>query len=249
MKLSPVNLDKLINDFGKIEQKLTELKGKSNIVEIKLEETNRLLRFSQSKEKCLIEERDRLLDTVSGLQQTLQQQCDLRAENDKLKIALLDMKKQTEGQREESTAEMTRLKEELKTLREHHKRELYDRDVETQRKLAAKDLELKKALDMKASVLEEMRKKISETEREKHSEILKLQMEFGAKLARAQSMKGPTQQSQGSCPLPQNVFKRKLQFIQEEKNKEIEALRQRVKELEQQALNGLASSHSKRRKI
>lgn len=101
-------------------------------------------------------------------------------------------------------------------------------------------------------------------------------LQFGAKLARAQSMSARSQpQTQASAPHPQNIFKRvshtaafvktpqcillitplplffclqKLQFIQDEKNKEIEALRQRVKELEQQSLYGLMDPRLKRRK-
>ncbi|RXN26972.1 coiled-coil domain-containing protein 152 [Labeo rohita] len=75
------------------------------------------------------------------------------------------------------------------------------------------------------------------------------QLKFGAKLARAQSISAKNQpQTQSSAPRPQNIFKRKLQFIQEEKNKEIEALRQKVRELEQQSLHGLMESRLKRRK-
>ncbi|XP_051955471.1 coiled-coil domain-containing protein 152-like [Xyrauchen texanus] len=105
------------------------------------------------------------------------------------------------------------------------------------------------ALEKNESTLEEMRRQMREKEKEKQCQIIKLQMEFGAKLARAQSMSLKSQpQTQASGPLPQNIFKRKLQFIQEEKNKEIEALRQRVRELEQQSLHGLIDSRQKRRK-
>lgn len=45
------------------------------------------------------------------------------------------------------------------------------------------------------------------------------------------------------------VCLQKLQFLQEEKNKEVEALRQRVKELEQQSLRTFSEPHLKRRKI
>ncbi|XP_016361739.1 coiled-coil domain-containing protein 152-like isoform X2 [Sinocyclocheilus anshuiensis] len=94
-----------------------------------------------------------------------------------------------------------------------------------------------------------MRRQMRGKEKEMQSQIIKLQMEFGAKLARAQSMSTKSQpQTQSSAPHPQNIFKRKLQFIQEEKNKEIEALRQRVRKLEQQNLHGLMDSRLKRRK-
>ncbi|XP_036385911.1 serine/threonine-protein kinase NIM1-like [Megalops cyprinoides] len=57
--------------------------------------------------------------------------------------------------------------------------------------------------------MESMRKMMKDQEREKQAEIIKLQMEFSAKLARVQSASVKTQlQPPGSCPLPQNIFKR-----------------------------------------
>lgn len=38
-----------------VRKKITELRGKNNILEIKLDEANRLLKLSQSKEKHLTE--------------------------------------------------------------------------------------------------------------------------------------------------------------------------------------------------
>lgn len=53
-----------------------------------------------------------------------------------------------------------------------------------------------------------------------------------------------------SCGLTVRVFTQKLQFFQEEKNKEIEVLRQRIKELEEnQRAGGLNDSRLKRRKM
>uniref|UniRef100_A0A673N6W8 Coiled-coil domain containing 152 n=2 Tax=Sinocyclocheilus rhinocerous TaxID=307959 RepID=A0A673N6W8_9TELE len=138
---------------------------------------------------------------------------------------------------------------EMKALQDQHQRELEDCDKETKMKLDAKDNELKVAHERNECALEEMRRQMREKEKEMQSQIIKLQMEFGAKLARAQSMSTKSQpQTQASGPHPQNIFKRKLQFIQEEKNKEIEVLRQRVRELEQQSLQGLMDSRLKRRK-
>ncbi|XP_070298397.1 coiled-coil domain-containing protein 152 [Salvelinus sp. IW2-2015] len=260
-KFTVVNLDKFIDDFTHLEQKITELKGKNNILEIKLEETNRVLKFSQTKEKCLIEERDGMLGTVKGLQQTLLQQCDLRVENEKLKRTVSDLKRQSDRTVEEREAEIQRLMAEMRAVGERHQKELESlreqcrRGVEgshreTQSKLEAKDAELKEALERKESDMTEMRRRMRDQERERQSEILKLQMEFGAKLARVQSTTQRIQQQpQGSGLLPQNIFKRKFQFLQEEKNREVEALRQRIKELEKQHASGFSDSRLKRKKI
>ncbi|XP_026797200.3 coiled-coil domain-containing protein 152 [Pangasianodon hypophthalmus] len=249
MKKTVVDLDKLLQDFSLLEQKITELRGKNNILEIKLDEASRLLKLSQSKEKHLIEEKDGLLGSIKCLQHNLEQQCNLRGENEKLKNVILELKKQNEEQVEERKACVQRLQCEMKALQEQHQREMEDCAADTKRKLESKDVEIKEALDREERAKEAMRRKMKDQEKEKQSEVLKLQMEFSAKLARAQSMSVKSQlQPQASGIIPQHIFKRKLLFLQEEKNKEIETLRQRVKELEQQSLRTISEPRLKRRK-
>ncbi|XP_036385691.1 coiled-coil domain-containing protein 152-like isoform X2 [Megalops cyprinoides] len=77
-KATAVNLDTLMEDFSQLEQKVAELRGGRSALEARLQELGRLRRLSQTREQCLKEERDGLLDTITGLQRTLQQQCDLR---------------------------------------------------------------------------------------------------------------------------------------------------------------------------
>ncbi|XP_067430027.1 coiled-coil domain-containing protein 152-like isoform X1 [Thunnus thynnus] len=265
-KLNCVNLDKFMEEFALLEQKITEVNGKNNVLEIMLEDANRLMKFYLTKEKNLIEERDSLLVTVNRLQQTLQEQCNLRVENERLKNDKADLKRQNERTAEDGEAEVQRLISEMRAVEERHKRELETvrqqcrREVENAHKeafnqLETKDAEVKTLLKKKDVDLEEMKKRLKDQERERQSELLKLQMEFGAKLARVQSTAQWSQQQQqqqqhGSQLLPQSVFKRKLMYIQEEKNKEIVALRQRIKELEEsQRVGGFNDSRSKKRKI
>ncbi|XP_056258744.1 coiled-coil domain-containing protein 152-like [Seriola aureovittata] len=267
-KLNCVNLDQFMEEFAELEKEITAVNGKNNLLEIMLEDANRLIKFYLTKEKSLIEERDSLLITVSRLQQTLQEQCNLRVENERLKNNMAHMKRQNERSAEYGEAELQRLVGEMKTEEDRHKRELEAvrqqcrREVEQAHRkgfsqLEAKDAEAKKLLEEKDMDLEEMKKRLKDQERERQSELLKLQMEFGAKLARVQNTAQWSQQQQqqqqqqhGSNLLPQSVFKRKLQFFQEEKNKEIVALRQRIKELEEnQRACGLNDNRLKRRKI
>ncbi|KAF4077573.1 hypothetical protein AMELA_G00209510 [Ameiurus melas] len=250
MKKTVVNLDKLIQDFSLLEQKITQLRGKNSILEIKLDEANRLLKWSQGKEKHLTEEKDGLLGSIKCLQNNLEQQCNLRGENEKLKNVILELKKKNEDQGAESRACVQRLQCEMRALQEQHQREMEDCAADTKRKLESKDVEMKAALDREERAIEAMRQKMKDEEKEKQSEVIKLQMEFSAKLARAQSMSVKNQlQPQASGIIPQHIFKRKLQFLQEQKNKEIEALHQRVKELEQQSLCTSSEPRLKRRKI
>lgn len=82
-------------------------------------------------------------------------------------------------------------------------------------------------------------------EAEKQSEIIKLQLEFDARLARAQTK---SESCLGPAALPQSIYRRKLQHLQEEKNKEIAALRNTIRELEQRLSVG-KDPHLKRRRF
>ncbi|XP_035464903.1 coiled-coil domain-containing protein 152-like isoform X1 [Scophthalmus maximus] len=273
LKSNCVNLDEFLDEFAQLEQTITEVNGKNNLLEVTLEEATRLLKFHQTKEKSLtdgtfansvdrpVAERDVLLVTVNRLQQTLQEQCNLRVENERLKKDTMDLKRQNQRRAEDGEAEVRRLLRDMATEEDGHQRELEAvrqrcrREVELAHRdrfsqLEAKDAEVKELLEKKDLDLEEMEKRLRDQERERQSEILKLQMEFGTKLARVQSSAQWSQQQlqqQGSSLVPPSVFKRKLQLFQEEKNKEIAALRQRIKELEENQRTN--DSRLKRRKV
>ncbi|XP_069015373.1 coiled-coil domain-containing protein 152 [Embiotoca jacksoni] len=264
IKLNCINLDKLMEEFGQLEQKITEVNGKNSLLEIMLEDSNRLVKSCQTKEKSLTEEKGSLLVTLNGLQQTLQEQCNLRVENEQLKNKNADLKQQNKKAVEVGEAEVQRLlskmaaeeerhKRELEAVRQQCRRETEDKHREAFNQLEIKDAEVKKLLEKKDLDEEEMRKRMKDQERERQSELLKLQMEFGAKLARVQSTAQLSQQQQqqrGSEHLQQSIFKRKLQFFQEEKNKEIADLRQRIRELEEVQRSGsVIESRLKRRKL
>ncbi|XP_037340776.2 coiled-coil domain-containing protein 152-like isoform X2 [Pungitius pungitius] len=231
MKLNCVNLDRCMEEFTQLERNITEVNGKNNELEMLLENANRLTNLYSSKEKSLID-----------------------VENERLKKDLVDVKQRNERAAKDGVAELQRLvgemraegerhKRELETARQQCRSELEELRTEAFHQLEAKDAEVKTQLEKKHLDLEQLKGKLKEQERERQSELLKLQMEFGAKLARVQSTAQWSQQQQqqqhGSNLLPQSVFKRKLQSIQEEKNKEIGALRQRIKELEENQRGGV----------
>ncbi|GCC34989.1 hypothetical protein chiPu_0013467 [Chiloscyllium punctatum] len=172
-------------------RKIAETQGRNNLLEIQLEEANRLVKLTQTKENCMQEECSLLHGMIAELQVTIQKQYDVRVE--------------------------------------------------------IKEAELKEIIDKKESEIQLLNKQLCSQEREKQNEIIKLQMEFNTKLVKIQStsIKSP---HQDSSALPQNIFKRKLQHLQEEKNREIAALRRTIRELEQQQ-DCSQSSYVKRRRF
>ncbi|KAM3600024.1 uncharacterized protein V6R79_015931 [Siganus canaliculatus] len=220
------NSDTLVDSFSQLEQKIIEVNGKNNMLEVMLEDANKTMKFYLTKEKRLTEERDSLLVNVDRFQHTLQEQCSLRVENERLKKDLVNLKLKNEKTAEDREAEVQQLVGEMRAEAEQHKRALETvreqcrREVEEAHRQAlcqveARDAAVKKMLEEKDVELEELNKKLKNQEKEKQSELLKLQMEFGVKLARVQStaqqslqQQQQQQQQHGSSLLPQSVYKR-----------------------------------------
>ncbi|CAL9683235.1 unnamed protein product [Knipowitschia caucasica] len=238
-----------------IRQSISQVQSDKRSLQLKLEDVSRLFKHTESRERALHYEQGCLLGTVKELHQSLEAQFHTRVENERLQSQLEQLKMEHAKKAQEGEAELQRLVSERNADTEHHQRVLEDvrqqsrREVEEANAQAALNMaanaeEVKWMLQQKDEELEELRSKLKEQERERNSELLRLQMEFGAKLARVQSSVQTNQPLQSGPNLAQNIFKRKLQFFQEEKNKEVLALQQRIRELEECQLTGL-----KRRKV
>uniref|UniRef100_A0A2K5JI93 Coiled-coil domain containing 152 n=1 Tax=Colobus angolensis palliatus TaxID=336983 RepID=A0A2K5JI93_COLAP len=103
----------------------------------------------------------------------------------------------------------------------------------------------KELIEKKEMEISELNAKLRSQEKEKQNEIIKLQLEFDAKLARVQTK---SKSYPDSTVLPQSIYRRKLQHFQEEKNKEIAILRNTIRDLEQ-CLSVGKDSHLKRRRF
>ncbi|KAF7250425.1 hypothetical protein EYD10_03693 [Varanus komodoensis] len=115
-----------------------------------------------------------------------------------------------------------------------------------ERLLETSEEEHKQLMERKELEILELTSQLKAQEKQKENEIIKLQIEFHAKLLKLQS-KAP-KPSPNPTPSPQNIFRRKLQHLQEEKNKEIEFLRNTIKDLEHR-LRTSQDSHLKRREF
>ncbi|KAK2493916.1 hypothetical protein MC885_017064 [Smutsia gigantea] len=217
-KISSVNLDKLINDFSQLEKKIIETSGKNSVLDMHLEKTNCLLKVMQTKEISIKEECATLHSMIKGLQQTIEYQHNLKGENEQLKRNADLMKEKLKSHEQEYKNNIAKLMNEMKIKEEGYKKEM--------RKL-----------------YQDMQEKIVLNE-EKHKGLLE-KKEFNAKLARIQTISKPYPNSTVS---PQIIYRRKLQHLQEEKNKEIAVLRNTIRDLEQCLSVGKAP-HLKRKRF
>ncbi|XP_013856197.1 coiled-coil domain-containing protein 152, partial [Austrofundulus limnaeus] len=170
-KLNCVNLELILEEFEQLEQKITKINGKNSMLEMMSEDAKRLNKFYETKEKSLIDDKNSLRLTVKQLQQTLQEQCDLRAENERLKNDVTALREEKERTAEASAAEVQQLlaemraeedghRRELEAVRQQSSREVEDVHREALRQLAAKEAEMMKQLEEKDVELEVMKRRM-----------------------------------------------------------------------------------------
>ncbi|XP_021409574.3 coiled-coil domain-containing protein 152 [Lonchura striata] len=244
-KTSVVNLDKLLCDFSEIEEKISEINDANNLLVHQLEKCNRLLTLSQSKEESVKEECSSLQNVIKGLTQTIENQCNVKDENDRLKGTIHNLEDKLKTCEEEYKDQIEKLMTEIKNKEEDHKLEITQLNCDTRKKFELKEMEYREERDKKDLEILELTRQLKIQNEEKQNEIIKLQIEFNAKLARAQDK--TTKSFSDASVLPQSIYRRKLQHLQEEKNKEIEILRNTIRDLEQRLNKGQDLPFKRRR--
>ncbi|NXR04652.1 CC152 protein, partial [Sagittarius serpentarius] len=246
-KISVVNLDKLLDNFSEIEQvSEEEINEANNLLLLQLEKCNRLLTLSQSKEESAKEECTALQNVIKGLTQTIENLCNVKDENDTLKGTIHILEEKLKACEQENKDQIEKLMIEIKNKEEDHKLEITQLNCDIRKKIEVKEVEYREEQEKKEVKILELTRQLKIQNEEKQNEIIKLQVEFNAKLARVQSK--TTKSYSDASVLPQSVYRRKLQHLQEEKNKEIEILRNTVRDLEQR-LNKGHDLHFKQRRF
>ncbi|NXK98062.1 CC152 protein, partial [Formicarius rufipectus] len=211
--------------------KISEINEANNLLIHQLEKCNRLLTLSQSKEESVKEDCTTLQNVIKGLTQTIENQCNVKDENDRLKDTIHILEDKLKTSEEEYKDQIEKLMTEIKNKEEDHKLEITKLNCDIRKKFEVKEMEYREEREKKELEILELTRQLKIQNEEKQNEIIKLQIEFNAKLARAQDK--TTRSFSEASVLPQSIYRRKLQHLQEEKNKEIEILRNIIRDLEQ----------------
>ncbi|NXX98238.1 CC152 protein, partial [Centropus bengalensis] len=238
-KTSVVNLDKLLDNFTEIEKKISEINDANSLLVLQLEKCNRLLTLSQSKEESVKEECTSLQNVIKGLTQTIGNQCNVKDENDRLKGTIHILEEKLKACEQKVFIFGKLLFFDLYMFYNHH-------ILCTVLLVELKEEEYKEQRERKDLEILELTRQLKIQNEEKQNEIIKLQIEFNAKLARVQNK--TTKSFSDASMLPQSIYRRKLQHVQEEKNREIEVLRNTIRDLEQR-LNKVQDLNLKRRQF
>ncbi|NWH68858.1 CC152 protein, partial [Geococcyx californianus] len=226
--------------------KISEINETNNLLVLQLEKCNMLLTLSQSKEESVKEECTALQNVIKGLTQTIENQCNVKDENDRLKGTIHILEEKLKACEQESKDKIEKLVIEIRKKEEDHKLELTQLNCDIRKQFEVKEEEYREQREKKELEILELTRQLKIQNEEKQNEIIKLQIEFNAKLARVQN--NMTKSFSDPSVLPQSIYRRKLQHLQEEKNKEIENLQSTIRDLEQR-LNKGQDLHLKRRRF
>ncbi|KFP58821.1 Coiled-coil domain-containing protein 152, partial [Cathartes aura] len=134
---------------------------------------------------------------------------------------------------------------EIKNKEDDHKLEITQLNCDIRKKFEVKEVEYKEQREKKELEILELTRQLKIQNEEKQNEIIKLQIEVCiTKL----SFKPLSLQKQLRKHFKPFIYQEKLQHLQEEKNKEIEILRNTIRELEQR-LNKGQDLHFKQRRF
>uniref|UniRef100_A0A8C0ZES4 Coiled-coil domain containing 152 n=1 Tax=Cyanistes caeruleus TaxID=156563 RepID=A0A8C0ZES4_CYACU len=183
-----------------------------------------------------VKECSTLQNVIKGLTQTIENQCNVKDENDRLKGTIHILEDKLKTCEEEYKDQIEKLMIEIKNKEEDHKLEITQLNCDIRKKFEVKEMEYREQREKKELEILELTRQLKIQNEEKQNEIIKLQIEFNAKLARAQDK--TTKSFSDASVLPQSIYRRKLQHLQEEKNKEIEILRNTIRDLEQRLNKG-----------
>ncbi|KAI5946907.1 Coiled-coil domain-containing protein 152 [Manis javanica] len=184
-----------------------------------------LLKVMQTKEILIKEECATLHSMIKGLQLTTEYQHNLKGENEQLKRNANLMKEKLKSHEQEYKNNIAKLMSEMKIKEEGYKKEIRKCYQDMQEKVVLNEEKYKELIEKKEVEISKLNAKLRSQEKEKQNEIIKLQLEFDAKLARVQT---ESKSYPNSTVSPQSIYRRKLQHLQEGKNKGIAVLRNTI---------------------
>ncbi|KFR17905.1 Coiled-coil domain-containing protein 152, partial [Opisthocomus hoazin] len=174
-----------------------------------------------------------LQNVIKGLTQTIENQCNVKDENDRLKGTIHILEEKLKACKQEYKDQIEKLMIEIKNKEEDYKLEITQLNCNVRKKFEIKEVEHREQREKKDLEILELTRQLKIQNEEKQNEIIKLQIEVCVTKLTIK---------------PLLVFLQKLQHLQEEKNKEIEILRNTIRDLEHR-LNKGQDLHLKRRRF
>ncbi|XP_027736705.1 coiled-coil domain-containing protein 152 isoform X4 [Empidonax traillii] len=118
-----------------------------------------------------------LQNVINGLTQTIENQCNVKDENDRLKSTIRILEDKLKACEEEYKDQIEKLMTEIKNKEEDHKLEITQLNCDIRKKLEVKEMEYREEREKKELEILELTRQLKIQNEEKQNEIIKLQIE------------------------------------------------------------------------
>nr|XP_032827776.1 coiled-coil domain-containing protein 152-like [Petromyzon marinus] len=236
---------RLLEEFQAWEEYVCAAERSNSTLKRRLQEAEWRLSASQATESQLREESTRVQGVVHSLQKSLHRFLDVEDENEALKQRVKEKELDLVELQTHHDEELRRLNTERLVEQENHSLLLASTQQEAERRVAEEAGRLQEVIGQRQQEVETLARRLSDVEKQKGAKLLKLQ--YDTKIAKLQSAALLSKQ-RSSGASNHDIFRQKLQHLQESKDQEIAALQRQVVQLEHR-LHMEQDSLPKRRRL
>ncbi|KAK3750531.1 hypothetical protein QZH41_018144 [Actinostola sp. cb2023] len=229
-----LQLDQLIEDFTNWQNATTDLAKENISLVAQIRTLMKQIQTSQEAEKSAVEECNSLRSMVDKLQSILSKRCDFEDENQQLKEQIAQAKTTLQTLENEHKNQISEAMQEIDVSDQMHKQEICRVKEELQQQNKRDMSLLEKNIQEKDGEMRRLQKQLADMSRDKHTQIVKLRLEYDAKLLKLQKSNAAKSQSVPSAHFNSDIFRKKLQAAKCESEKDITALKEKVSQLERQ---------------
>ena len=166
-------------------------------------------------------------------------------ENTNLKLKLNDKELQIKSFKEELKQRQKEYSSQLCNVTKDHETKIRDLEAEHKKQLEKLGSEQKEIILKKDKEISELKHKTEQAEKDKQSQLVHMSIEFENKLSKIQRQKAAASLNQQLPSSNQEIFRKKLQHLKSEYDKETSSLKEQVRSLQSQ-LAACESPHQSR---
>ncbi|XP_070563037.1 coiled-coil domain-containing protein 152-like isoform X2 [Ptychodera flava] len=211
----------------------TDLSCENSNLELQLRVLKKQLQSSQTNEKMFIQDVERLQAMVNQLQSTLSKRCHIEEQNVELKDKLARQEEEIGKIKQELDTSLREAAERIQRVKEENKEDLENIQKATREKAEQDIAALMEKLKAKDQDMKGLNEELSNLKKDKHTEIVKLRLQYDAKLLSLQKQNQKTAQQKGQTGTAnQEIFRKKWQHMKAESEREILSLKKTISELQ-----------------
>ncbi|XP_038048516.1 paramyosin-like isoform X2 [Patiria miniata] len=242
-----VDLDQLTKDFTKWQGHQDLVLQNSNLNQ-ELKDLLDQREQDRIATKATEDELKQLRGIIGSLQDTLAQRCDLEDENKSLKEKVDRMEEKVKTLKEEGQTALVEVEARLEQVHSEDKMQMQEAHHKQVKQMEEQARALQQAVRDKSAEIKQLQQQLAEAEKHRQTDIVKLRLEYDAKLLKLQSARSSLQRSSDKPSSASSlIFREKMLNAQAASEREVLSLRQTVGELKRKLDNRQPPPNAKRK--